>query len=103
MILSIVYYIDRLSSTYPAFVINSFTAHRFLITAATVTSKGLSDVFLNTAAYAWIGGVGDAELRRLERFFLYYLEWRIVPHPETLAAYYQGMVTCSIGYKFEPC
>lgn len=96
------YYIDRLSSIYPAFLINSFTAHRFLITAATVACKGLSDFFLHTIAYAWIGGVKAAELRRLVRLFLCYLDWRIVPHPETLVAYYRGLVARSDGYNFEP-
>ncbi|KAH7231684.1 cyclin-domain-containing protein, partial [Fusarium redolens] len=102
MLLSMMYYIDRLSSIFPAFLINSFTAHRFLITAATVACKGLSDSFLRTVAYARIGGVKASELRRLVRLFLYYLDWGIVPHPETLVAYYRGLVTRSDGYIFEP-
>lgn len=96
------YYIDCLSSIFPAFLINSFTAHRFLITAATVACKGLSDSFLRTVAYARVGGVKASELRRLVRLFLCYLDWRIVPHPETLVAYYRGLVARSYGYIFEP-
>jgi hypothetical protein len=95
MLLSMMYYTDRLSSIFPAFLITSFTAHRFLITAATVVCKGLSDSFLCTVAYARIGGVKASELRRLVRLFLYYLDWRIVPHPEMLAAYYRGLVARS--------
>jgi hypothetical protein len=102
MLLSIMYYIDRLSSIFPAFLINSFTAHRFLITAATVACKGLSDSFLCTVTYARIGGVKASELRRLVRLFLCYLDWRIVPHPEMLDAYYRGLVARSDGYIFEP-
>lgn len=92
------YYIDRLSSLYPAFMINSFNAHSFLLTAATVASRGLSDSSLRLGVYARIGGINNAELRRIVRLFLCYLDWRIVPHPETLISYYRGLVTWSDGY-----
>jgi hypothetical protein len=38
-----VFYVDKLCAMYPAFTISSLTVHRFLITAATVAAKGLSD------------------------------------------------------------
>lgn len=100
--LSMVYYMDRLSSVYPAFLMNSFNAHRFLITAATVASKGLSDFFLHFIIYSRVGGVKAAELQRLVHSFLRYMDWRIVPQPETLLAYYHGFVERVDGYTLEP-
>jgi hypothetical protein len=96
-----VYYIDRLCALYPEFTINTLTVHRFLITAATVAAKGLSDSFWNNTTYARVGGVRVAELRLLELEFLYRVDWRIVPNPEILVAYYQGLVQRAPGYELE--
>ncbi|KAK8107698.1 uncharacterized protein PG998_009711 [Apiospora kogelbergensis] len=74
LLLSMVYYIDRLCALYPDFTINTLTVHRFLITAATV------------------GGVKVAELKLLELEFLYRVDWKIVPNPEVLVAYYKGLI-----------
>jgi hypothetical protein len=96
-----VYYIDRLCSLYPAFTITTLTVHRFLITAATVAAKGLSDSFWNNATYARVGGVRMAELGLLELEFLYRVDWRIVPNPEVLVDYYYGLVERCDGYVME--
>lgn len=96
-----VYYIDRLCLLYPAFTINTLTVHRFLITAATVAAKGLSDSFWNNATYARVGGIKIAELGLLELDFLYRVDWKIVPNPETLEDYYRGLVERSAGYEIE--
>jgi hypothetical protein len=96
-----VYYIDRLCSLYPAFTINTLTVHRFLITAATVAAKGLSDSFWNNATYARVGGIKIAELGLLELDFLYRVDWKIVPNPEILVDYYRGLVERSAGYEIE--
>jgi hypothetical protein len=96
-----VYYIDRLCLLYPAFTINTLTVHRFLITAATVASKGLSDAFWNNATYARVGGIKITELGLLELDFLYRLDWKIVPNPEALVDYYQGLIERSTGYELE--
>lgn len=96
-----VYYIDRLCLLYPAFTINTLTVHRFLITAATVAAKGLSDSFWNNATYARVGGIKLAELGLLELDFLYRVDWKIVPNPETLEDYYRGLVERSAGYEIE--
>ncbi len=102
LLLSMVYYIDRLCAMYPDFTINTLTVHRFLITAATVASKGLSDSFWNNTTYARVGGVRVAELKMLELEFLYRLEWKIVPNPEVLAAYYRPLVDRCPGYALPP-
>ncbi|CAK7209280.1 Pho80p cyclin [Sporothrix curviconia] len=102
LLLSMVYYIDRLCAMYPDFTINTLTVHRFLITAATVAAKGLSDSFWNNTTYARVGGVRVAELKMLELEFLYRLEWKIVPNPEVLAAYYRPLVERCPGYELPP-
>ncbi|POR31871.1 Nuc-1 negative regulatory protein preg [Tolypocladium paradoxum] len=101
LLLAMVYYIDRLCALYPEFTINTLTVHRFLITAATVAAKGLSDSFWNNTTYARVGGVRVAELKLLELEFLYRVDWKIVPNPEVLVAYYQGLVERTPGYALE--
>jgi hypothetical protein len=101
LLLSMVYYIDRLCALYPEFTINTLTVHRFLITAATVAAKGLSDSFWNNTTYARVGGVRVAELKMLELEFLYRVDWRIVPNPEILVAYYKGLVERTPAYVLE--
>ncbi|KAK4102646.1 cyclin-domain-containing protein [Parathielavia hyrcaniae] len=101
LLLSMVYYIDRLCALYPDFTINTLTVHRFLITAATVAAKGLSDAFWNNSTYARIGGVKVAELKLLELEFLHRVDWKIVPNPEVLVAYYAGLVERCPGYVLE--
>ena len=96
-----VYYIDRLCALYPDFTINTLTVHRFLITAATVAAKGLSDAFWNNSTYARVGGVKLAELKLLELEFLHRVDWKIVPNPEVLVAYYRGLVDRCPGYELE--
>jgi hypothetical protein len=96
-----VYYIDRLCSLYPAFSISSLTVHRFLIAAATVAAKGLSDSFWNNSTYARVGGIKLAELGLLESELLYRLDWRIVPNPEVLVDYYRGLVGRTEDYIIE--
>ncbi|CAJ2511545.1 Uu.00g071700.m01.CDS01 [Anthostomella pinea] len=101
LLLSMVYYIDRLCALYPDFTINTLTVHRFLITAATVAGKGLSDSFWNNSFYARVGGVKVAELKLLELEFLYRVDWRIVPNPEVLVAYYKGLIDRCAGYSLQ--
>ncbi|KAI1657439.1 cyclin-domain-containing protein [Daldinia decipiens] len=101
LLLSMVSYIDRLCEDYPDFTINTLTVHRFLITAATVAGKGLSDSFWNNSFYARVGGVKVAELKLLELDFLTRVDWRIVPKPELLEAYYKGLVARCAGYVLE--
>ena len=101
LLLSMVYYMDRLCSLYPAFTITTLTVHRFLITAATVAAKGLSDSFWNNTTYARVGGIKLAELGLLELEFLYRVDWRIVPNPEVLVDYYRGLVSRTADYVVE--
>ncbi|CAH0032025.1 unnamed protein product [Clonostachys rhizophaga] len=102
LLLAMVYYIDRLCAMYNDFTINTLTVHRFLITAATVAAKGLSDSFWNNTTYARVGGIRLAELSRLELEFLHRVDWKIVPNPEVLVAYYKGLIERTPGYILEP-
>ncbi|KAI5367641.1 putative cyclin PHO80, Cyclin-like superfamily [Septoria linicola] len=102
ILLSMVYYIDRLCTMYPAFTINSLTVHRFLITAATVAAKGLSDSFWTNPTYARIGGIPVSELATLELELLQRVDWKIVPKPETLEEYYRSLVDRTEGFVMEP-
>jgi hypothetical protein len=101
ILLSMVYYIDRLCALYPAFTISSLTVHRFLIASATVASKGLSDSFWTNTTYARVGGVSLKELALLELEFLRRVEWKIVPRPEVLVDYYRSLVERNDGYVIE--
>ncbi|KAJ4307155.1 Pho80p cyclin [Collariella sp. IMI 366227] len=101
LLLSMVYYIDRLCAMYPDFTINTLTVHRFLITAATVAAKGLSDTFWNNSTYARVGGVKVAELKLLELEFLHRVDWKIVPDPDVLVSYYKGLIARCPGYVLE--
>lgn len=101
ILLSTVYYIDRLCNMYSAFTINSLTVHRFLITAATVASKGLSDSFWTNPTYARIGGIPVSELATLELEFLQRVQWKIVPQPEVLEEYYRSLVDRTEGFELE--
>jgi len=96
-----VFYIDRLCALYSPFTISSLTVHRFLITAATVASKGLSDSFWTNPTYARIGGISTGELATLEMDFLQRVQWRIVPKPEVLRDYYVSLVQRNEGYELE--
>ncbi|PYH89762.1 cyclin-domain-containing protein, partial [Aspergillus ellipticus CBS 707.79] len=101
ILLSMVYYIDRLCTLYPAFTVSSLTIHRFLIASATVASKGLSDSFWTNKTYARVGGITMTELALLELEFLFRVEWRIVPEPEVLVDYYKSLVERCDGYTIQ--
>ncbi|MCJ1442621.1 MAG: hypothetical protein MMC23_003118 [Stictis urceolatum] len=101
ILLSMVYYIDRLCLLYPQFTISSLTVHRYLIASATAASKGLSDSFWTNNTYARVGGVSLKELALLELEFLWRLDWKIVPKPETLVDYYRSLVDRNDGFEIE--
>lgn len=96
-----IYYIDLLCSFYPAFFISSLTVHRFLITAATVASKGLSDSYWNNSTYARVGGISVTELGLLELELLHRVDWKVMPRPERLVDYYHGLVERAEGYTID--
>jgi hypothetical protein len=70
----------------------NLTVHRFLITAAVVAAKGLSGFYHSNATYARASGINVAELGMLVLEVLCKVDWKIVPDPEPLEAYYCGLV-----------
>lgn len=80
---------------------NSLTAHRFLIAAAAVAAKGLSDQFWKNKRYAFVGGITTGELYILEREILLRLDWKIVPDHDVLTRYYHGLVMRSQKYSLD--
>ncbi len=48
-----------------------------------------------------MGGIKIAELGLLELDFLYRVDWKIVPNPEALVEYYEGLIERSAGYELE--
>ncbi|KAI0315690.1 cyclin-domain-containing protein [Amylostereum chailletii] len=76
-LLIVLHYIDQICARQPTFTICSLTCHRFLITAVALASKTLCDAFCSNALYARIGGITTDELARLEREFLYAIDWRL--------------------------
>jgi len=98
ILLAMVYYIDRLCVLYPIFTISSLTVHRFLITAATVAAKGLSDSFWTNTTYARVGGISVKELALLELDFLQRMDWKIIPPADILNSYYSNLVERADGY-----
>lgn len=103
IVLSMIYFIDLLCTTYATFNINSLTVHRFMITAAMVASKGLCDSFCTNSHYARVGGLSKVELNVLEVEFLTRVDYRIVPTLELLNQYYDRMVCRLEGtYAYPP-
>ncbi|KAF9059791.1 cyclin-domain-containing protein, partial [Rhodocollybia butyracea] len=86
------HYIDQICARVPLFTLSSLTCHRFIITAITVSSKGLCDVFCNNTLYAKVGGISVGELNVLEREFLRMIEWTITCTREMLQEYYTNLV-----------
>ncbi|KAF2421188.1 cyclin-domain-containing protein [Tothia fuscella] len=101
ILLSMVYYIDRLCVLYPTFNISSLTVHRFLISSATVAAKGLSDSFWTNNTYARVGGISVKELALLELEFLQRMDWKIIPQAQVLDDYYRSLVDRTPGYRLE--
>lgn len=66
-----------------------------------MAAKGLSDSFWNNSTYARVGGVRVAELKLLELDFLTRVDWKIVPDPDVLVAYYRGLVQRAPAYALE--
>ncbi|CAI5165757.1 ATV_HP_G0060370.mRNA.1.CDS.1 [Saccharomyces cerevisiae] len=92
VLMTSLYYIDLLQTVYPDFTLNSLTAHRFLLTATTVATKGLCDSFSTNAHYAKVGGVRCHELNILENDFLKRVNYRIIPRDHNITL-------CSIEQK----
>ncbi|TFK25523.1 cyclin-domain-containing protein [Coprinopsis marcescibilis] len=91
-LLLILVYIDRVCARWPLFTLSSLTAHRFIIAAITVSSKGLCDTFSPNKFYARVGGISVSELNTLEREFLSIIDWRLMSTRDILQEYYINLI-----------
>ncbi len=69
LLLSMVYYIDRLCALYPEFTINTLTVHRFHDHGGDGRRRDCQTRSGTTLTYARVGGVRVAELKLLELEF----------------------------------
>lgn len=83
----------------PELTITSLTVHRFIITAITVSSKALCDVFCTASHYSKVGGISLNELNLLEREFLRILDWNLTCDNKQLEDYYLNLVNSHPNYS----
>ncbi|CAO3683996.1 unnamed protein product [Rhizopus stolonifer] len=91
-LLILLIYIDRVCDRHPHFTVSSLTAHRFLITAVTVSSKALSDSYCTNSHYAKVGGISTQEINALELEFLRLIDWHLSSTGPILQQYYTNLV-----------
>ncbi|TIA79880.1 hypothetical protein E3P98_03010 [Wallemia ichthyophaga] len=97
-LLILLIYIDRISVILPELTITSLTVHRFIITAITVSSKALCDVFCTASHYSKVGGISLNELNLLEREFLRIIDWNLTCDNKQLEEYYLNLVNSHPNY-----
>ncbi|KAJ4886146.1 Cyclin family protein [Raphanus sativus] len=73
----IIRYLERPVATSMTRRLTSLNVHRLLITSLLVAAKFLERKCYNNAYYAKIGGVSTEEMNRLERTFLFDLDFRL--------------------------
>ncbi|KAJ0244463.1 Cyclin [Hirschfeldia incana] len=73
----IIRYLERPVSTSMTRRLTSLNVHRLLITSLLVAAKFLERKCYKNAYYAKIGGVSTEEMNRLERTFLFDLDFRL--------------------------
>ncbi|KAG8653868.1 cyclin-P3-1 [Manihot esculenta] len=79
-------YVDRFIQSTDV-CLTSLNVHRLLITSVMVAAKFIDDAFFNNAYYAKVGGVSTAELNRLERKFLFSVDFRLHVNVNTFGRY----------------
>ncbi|KAI3460878.1 hypothetical protein Pfo_017541 [Paulownia fortunei] len=67
--------------------LTSLNIHRLLITSVMVAAKFMDDAFFNNAYYARVGGVSTAELNKLEKKFLFGVDFRLHVSVQTFRKY----------------
>ncbi|TPX35215.1 hypothetical protein SmJEL517_g02341 [Synchytrium microbalum] len=102
VLLLLLIYIDRLCERHKTFTISSLTAHRYIITAVTVGSKALSDIYPTNTHFAKVGGISVMELNLLELEMCTMIGWRLAVTVETLQQYYINLVRTSNLFALAP-
>ena len=84
-------YIDLLCDRNRLFTISSLTIHRFIITALTISSKSVCDLYCTNSLYAKVGGLNLQELNALELDFIFMMDWRVATSEAQLNLYYNNL------------
>ncbi|GER29765.1 cyclin family protein [Striga asiatica] len=69
------------------FFLTSLNIHRLLVTSVMVAAKFMDDSFFNNAYYARVGGVSTSEMNKLEKKFLFSLDFRLYVNVNTFGKY----------------
>ncbi|TPX37842.1 hypothetical protein SeMB42_g06848 [Synchytrium endobioticum] len=102
VLLLLLIYIDRICERSKLFTISSLTAHRFIITAVTVGSKTISDIYPTNTHFAKVGGISVVELNLLEVEMCTTINWRLAVTVEVLQQYYVNLVRTSMTQAAYP-
>lgn len=97
-------YIDRMIQQEPQLRITSLNVHRILITSILVAAKFLDDLYYDNGYYAKIGGITTQEMNKLERDFLFLLDFRLqvtVSVFESYCSHLEREVALGGGYQIE--
>ncbi|KNC73547.1 hypothetical protein, variant, partial [Sphaeroforma arctica JP610] len=85
-------YLDRISQNYPSFCINSFNAHRMILTGLVLAAKFSQDRYFTNTHYARVGGLPGRELKALELEFLARITYALWADSHLLEAYWQQLL-----------
>lgn len=86
--------LDRLQAAHPGtLAVTSLNVHRLLITALLIAAKTLHEPALPNALAAAVGGVGLAELRRLELAMLSRLRWAVFVRADEYFVYERALMS----------
>ncbi len=85
-------YIDRVMQRNQTLVLSSLNVHRLLLTSIMVAVKFCDDSTYNNAYYARVGGIGAAELNRLELDFLRRINWALAVPPPLFHRYHTELL-----------
>ncbi|KAI0520148.1 hypothetical protein KFK09_007619 [Dendrobium nobile] len=80
-------YLDRFLNFHPSIAIDSFSVHRFLITAVLTSVKFMEDRCYNNAYFARVGGISLDEMNYLEVDFLFGLRFNLNVTPVIFSSY----------------
>ncbi|KAF7457939.1 Cyclin 6 pcl7 [Cryptosporidium felis] len=71
-------YIKRILDMNPSYIFDSKSAHRMMLATLVISIKLYDDKFLTNSHYAYIGGVTETELSKLETIALILMDFRLI-------------------------
>ncbi|KAH6566829.1 hypothetical protein BASA61_006439 [Batrachochytrium salamandrivorans] len=95
VLLILLIYIDRVCAKHESFTMSSLTAHRFIIAAASVASKSISDLYCTNGYYAKVGGITLQEMNILELEMCKMMDWEMSCQESLLQTYFYNLAKSS--------